>query len=101
MGFDVGKAFHWVCVLDRGGGVLLSRRVEATERELGGRREEIAAFGAPGDRSIGLDLVGGPATLLQAVLLGAASACFTSLGRRSTAPATATAARTRATRGTP
>jgi hypothetical protein len=34
VGFDVGKAFHWVCVLDEEGEVILSRRVEATERDL-------------------------------------------------------------------
>lgn len=32
VGFDVGKAFHWVCVLDGEGEVLLSRRVEAIAR---------------------------------------------------------------------
>jgi hypothetical protein len=32
VGFDVGKTFHWLSVLDDAGEVVLSRRVEATER---------------------------------------------------------------------
>ncbi len=67
VGFDVGKAFHWVCVLDEEGEVVLSRRVEATERDLLACLEEIAALG--GDRSFGIDLLGGPAALLEAALL--------------------------------
>ena len=34
VGFDVGKVFHWVCVLDNEGKEVLSRRVEATEEDL-------------------------------------------------------------------
>ena len=34
VGFDVGKAFHWVCVLDGEGEEVLSRRVEASEEDL-------------------------------------------------------------------
>ena len=68
VGFDVGKAFHWVCVLDEEGEVVLSRRVGATERDLEVCLEEIAALG--GDRTFGIDLLGGPATLLEAVLAG-------------------------------
>jgi transposase len=67
VGFDVGKAFHWVCVLDEEGEVVLSRRVEATERDLEACLEEIMVLG--GDRSFGIDLLGGPAALLEAVLL--------------------------------
>lgn len=76
VGFDVGKAFHWVCVLDEDGEVVLSRRVEATERDLEACREELAAFGVPEERKIGVDLAGGPATLLQAVLLGGGERLF-------------------------
>lgn len=67
VGFDVGKAFHWVCVLDDAGDVVLSRRVEAREWDLETCCEEIAALG--GDRKVGTDLLGGPATLLEAALL--------------------------------
>ncbi len=34
VGFDVGKASHWVCVLDEEGEEVLSRRVKATERDV-------------------------------------------------------------------
>ena len=29
VGFDVGKGFHWVCLIDAEGEEVLSRRVEA------------------------------------------------------------------------
>jgi transposase len=66
VGFDVGKAFHWACVVDEEGEVVLSRRVEATERDLEDCCEEIADLG--GERMVGIDLLGGPATLLEVVL---------------------------------
>lgn len=69
IGFDVGKQSHWVSVLDDEGGVLLSRKVEATEADLEAVLSEIAAFGEPGDRVVGIDIVGGPATMLEATLL--------------------------------
>ena len=53
------------------GEVILSRKVEATEEALEAACEEIAAFGVADDeRVFGIDLVGGPAALLEAVLLG-------------------------------
>lgn len=70
VGFDVGKAFHWVCVLNEEGEVVLSRKVEATERDLEACCEELAAFGDPSERKVGIDLLGGPATLLEVILLG-------------------------------
>ncbi len=74
VGFDVGKVFHWVCVLDEEGGVVLSRRVEATERDMEACCEEIAALG--GERRIGVDLLGGPAMLLEALLMGRGERVF-------------------------
>ena len=70
VGFDVGKAFHWLCVVDDEGKVVLSRKVEATERDLEAACSEIASFGDLSERKVGIDLLGGPATLLEAVLLG-------------------------------
>jgi transposase len=67
VGFDVGKAFHWLSVLDEEGEEVLSRRVEASEEDLEAACSEIAALG--GERTVGLDLMGGPATLLEAILL--------------------------------
>lgn len=45
VGFDVGKRFHWLCVLDGDGAILLSRRVDATEEQLEAACSEIAALG--------------------------------------------------------
>ena len=69
VGFDVGKAFHWVCVLDGEGVVVLSRRVEATEEGLEAAFSEIAGMCGAGERVVGIDILGGPATLLEALLL--------------------------------
>jgi hypothetical protein len=69
VGFDVGKGAHWVCALDGEGKVLLSRRVEATEEALEAVCSEIAALGVSDERIVGIDLTGGPAALLEAVLL--------------------------------
>lgn len=69
VGFDVGKGAHWACVLDGEGEVILSRRVEATEEALEGICSEIAALGVAEERVVGIDLTGGPAALLEAVLL--------------------------------
>lgn len=63
----MGKAFHWVCVLDGEGEEVLSRRVEASEEDLEAACSEIERLG--GECAVGLDLMGGPATLLEAVLL--------------------------------
>ena len=61
----------WACVLDAEGEVILSRKVEATEEALEAACKAIAALGAADDeRVVGIDLVGGPAALLEAVLLG-------------------------------
>jgi hypothetical protein len=65
VGFDAGKAFHWVCTLDDEGEALLSRRVEATERDIEACREEIAVLGSPGERRVATDLSGEPAALLD------------------------------------
>lgn len=69
VGFDVGKAFHWVCILDDEGEVLLSRRVQAEEWDIEVCCEEIVALGSHGERRVATDLVGGPAALLEAILL--------------------------------
>lgn len=69
VGFDVGKRFHWVCVLDEEGGVVLSRKVEATEERMEAVLSEIAGLGGAEERVVGVDLLSGPAALLEAVLL--------------------------------
>jgi transposase len=74
VGFDVGKGSHWVCVLDGEGEEVLSRKVEASEEDLEAACSEIAAMGE--ERAVGIDLVGGPATLLEAILLGRGERLF-------------------------
>ena len=69
VGFDVGKTSHWVCVLDEEGEQLLSRRVEATEADIQATLTQIEKLCIPGERMVGLDLTGGPASLLEALLL--------------------------------
>ena len=69
VGFDVGKRFHWLCVLVGDGAVLLSKRVDAMEEHLEAACSEIAALGDVAERVIGVDMLGGPATLLQTILL--------------------------------
>jgi Transposase len=93
VGFDVGKRFHWLCVLDGDGAVLLSKRVDATEEHLEVACSEIAALGDVEERVIGVDVLGGPATLLETILLErAASEYATSPERLSTKSATPTPA---------
>jgi transposase len=69
-GFDVGKAFHWLCVLDDEGEVVLSRRVEATEEDIEAACSQIQDLGSLQERAVAVDMLGGPATLLEASLLG-------------------------------
>lgn len=69
MGFDVGKALHWACVLDGEGGMVLSRRVAATGERIEEALSEVCGLGKPADRVAGIDILGGPATMLKALLL--------------------------------
>ncbi len=69
VGFDVGKASHWVCVLNAGGEQILSGKVDATEADIEAALSEIEKLCNPSERMVGLDLTGGPATLLEALLL--------------------------------
>ena len=74
VGFDVGKTFHWVCVLDDEGETVLSRRVGTDERELESCLGEIEALG--GERTVAIDLLGGSAAMLTALLLGRGERVF-------------------------
>jgi hypothetical protein len=68
IGIDVGKSFHWIHVLDDEGQELLSRKVWATEEDIGAAHAEVVELDSTGERAFCLDIVGGPATLLEAVL---------------------------------
>jgi transposase len=76
VGFDVGKAFHWLSVLDDEGEIVLSKRVRATEEDLDACMEEIGTLGEQGERKVAIDLLGGPATMLEAVLLSRGERVF-------------------------
>lgn len=80
-GFDVGKTFHWLCVLDDEEKVVLSRRVEATEEDIEAACSQIQDLCEPQQRTVAVDLVGGPATLLEAVLFGHGERVFYLPGR--------------------
>lgn len=70
IGVDVGKTAHWVHVLDDEGRGILSRKVPATEEDIEAAYSEIAGLGGAKERVFCIDICGGPATLLEAVLLG-------------------------------
>ena len=96
VGFDVGKAFHWVCVLDEEGEEVLSRKVEATEEELEAACKEIEGLG--GEPTVGIDPLGpGRPPSLRWCCSGAARESSTCRASRSTGPETPTRARPKAT----
>jgi transposase len=67
IGIDVGKKFHWACVLDDDGEEVLSCRIEAAEEDLEAFCSRIASL--DGERKVAIDLLGGPATTLEVSLL--------------------------------
>lgn len=69
VGFDVGKACHWVCVLNDAGELLLHRRVEATQEDIEAALDEIDRLPVVHGRSVAIDLRGDLATMLEACLL--------------------------------
>lgn len=69
IGIDVAKEVHWVTALGEDGGTLLDRRVDNEPAELERLLADLRALDGP--RRIGVDLLGGVATLLCAMLLDA------------------------------
>lgn len=70
IGIDVGKNSHWAHVLDDEGEEVLSCKVQATEQDIEALYSEVLRLGDAEERFFCLDIVGGPATLVEAVLLG-------------------------------
>lgn len=70
VGIDIAKEFHWACVIDAASGeVLLSRRVDNDPGALGALVAELEALGAEhGPARVGLDVVGGIASLATCTL---------------------------------
>jgi transposase len=72
IGIDVAKDFHWVRALDRrDSDVLVSRRVDNTPAALAEFVEQLVDLLQRGPVTVGIDVVGGIASLLTAMLLDA------------------------------
>ncbi len=73
VGIDVSKEFHWAEIkIAESGKVLLSRRFDNTPGAIGELIEQIAAAQAShGPATVGIDVLGGIAGLLEAMLLHA------------------------------
>ncbi|MEU9379635.1 IS110 family transposase [Streptomyces sp. NPDC048279] len=71
-GFDIAKDFHWLAVADDRGRPLLSRRVDNDPAAIDQAIGELHTIEADhGPVTIGLDILGGIAALLTAMLLAA------------------------------
>ena len=66
VGVDVAKEVHWATAVDEMGEVLLDRRVPNEPAAIGSLVADLGALG--GEVIVGLDMVGGIAGLLQAML---------------------------------
>jgi transposase len=69
VGIDIAKELHWVCAIDGSGTSLLDRKLANTPEDLLRLASELGALPAP--LRIGIDVLGGIASLTQAVLLEA------------------------------
>ncbi|RPH65156.1 MAG: IS110 family transposase [Burkholderiales bacterium] len=67
VGIDIAKEVHWICAIDSGGKVLLNRKLLNTPDDLARAVGELHALPAP--VRIGIDVLGGIASLAQAMLL--------------------------------
>jgi transposase len=64
---DAAKEVHWATATTQEGRVLLDRKVANTAEDIDRLADELAALG--GERLVGIDMLGGIATLLGAMLL--------------------------------
>jgi transposase len=69
IGIDAAKEVHWVAAVTADGEVLIDRKLANTAEDIGRLAAELEALG--GERLIGIDLLGGIATLVSAILLAA------------------------------
>jgi transposase len=69
VGIDVAKEFHWVTAVDERGGELLSRRIDNEPPAIQSLIDELERMQAGhGPVTVGIDVVGGIASLLTAML---------------------------------
>jgi transposase len=72
VGIDIAKEFHWATAVDERGGELLSRRVDNEPEPIQALIDELERLQAEhGPLTIGIDVVGGIASLLAAMLIEA------------------------------
>ena len=69
IGIDAAKEVHWVTAVTQDGQVLIDRKLDNTAEDIARLAAELKALG--GERLIGIDLLGGIATLVSAMLLAA------------------------------
>jgi len=69
VGIDIAKELHWACAIDASGRDLLDRKLLNTPEDLLRLVDELKALAAP--VRVGIDVLGGIASLTQAVLLEA------------------------------
>ena len=69
VGIDAAKEIHWVTAVTQDGRIVLDRKVDNTAADIARLAAELTAL--EGERLIGVDLYGGLATLLSAMLLAA------------------------------
>lgn len=75
-GFDIAKEFHWLAVADDRSRLLLSHRVDNDPQAIDAAVAELLAVQAEhGPVVVGLDILGGIAGLLTAILLAADLRC--------------------------
>ena len=66
VGIDVAKEVHWACAVDDSGQVVLDRRVDNDPAAIQALTEDLGALGQ--GLVVGMDVVGGIANLVQAML---------------------------------
>jgi transposase len=69
VGIDIAKDLHWVTAMDERAEILLDRKLPNTPEEIDRLIEELRGLG--GQRTVGIDVVGGIAALVSAMLLEA------------------------------
>lgn len=75
-GFDIAKDFHWLAAVDERGRLVTDHRVDNTPEAIGEAVAELHALAAEhGGVRIGLDILGGIAGLLTAMLLAEGFDC--------------------------
>ncbi|OEV04488.1 IS110 family transposase, partial [Streptomyces oceani] len=75
-GFDIAKDFHWLAVTDDRGRPLFNHRVDNTPEAIANAVTELLAIqDEHGQVAVGLDILGGIASLLTAMLLAEGLRC--------------------------